>query len=140
DFLDQHAMNLGVAVGAAVLEHDQTVVGVGGVAQGREHHAAGGDSKHHQSFDVVGAENHVEIGSGEASYSMLDDGDVAGLRCDGGMHLGAGFGDESPRLADRIEVDVARTDLRIARPEVDHDINNLQSAGARAAQHLRRAL
>src|ERR1700704_2036813 len=44
-----------VAVRAAIADDQQSVVRVGGMAQGREYNAAGGDPRQDQGLDAVGA-------------------------------------------------------------------------------------
>jgi hypothetical protein len=45
-----------VAVRAAIADDQQPVVGVGGMAQGREYDAAGDNSRQDQGLDAVGAQ------------------------------------------------------------------------------------
>ena len=60
-----------VEAGAAVLDYDEAVVGIGGFAEGGEHAAAGGDAEEDERFDVVGAEDHFEVGaSGKSSKEI----------------------------------------------------------------------
>ena len=54
DALGQKVVDLGILVGAAVLDDVKAVVQVGGVAGGGQHYAAGGVTQQYQVVDVVG--------------------------------------------------------------------------------------
>lgn len=85
--LDQATMDFGVAIRAAVLEDDAAIVRVGGMPEGGEDHAAGGDSEQHERVNLLRAKDHVQVGAGEGAHAVLDDGDVSVLRGYRCMHL-----------------------------------------------------
>jgi|SRR5277367_4991535 hypothetical protein len=73
-----------VAIRAAIADHQQSVVSVGGMAQRREYDTAGDDPRQDQSLDAVGTQYQVEIGRGEGAHPMLGDDDFLGQRRDSG--------------------------------------------------------
>ncbi len=116
----------GIRIGAAVADDHEAVVGIGGVANRREHDAARGNACEHQRLDAVGAQDHVEVSSDECAHAVLGDDDVAGPRRDLRVNLGArGPFDEPAGLADGREALVARADLRVAGAEADDDVDDL---------------
>src|SRR5258708_16492929 len=54
-------MHFLVAVRAAIADDQQSVVRIGGMAQGREYDAAGSDPRQDQGLDAVGAQHQVEM-------------------------------------------------------------------------------
>ena len=70
-------MDVWVLVGAAVFDDDEAVVGVGGVKEGGEDDSASGDTEEDEGVDVVGAEDHGEVGAGEGAEAVLGDDDLA---------------------------------------------------------------
>jgi hypothetical protein len=72
-------METGVHVGAAVLDDSEAEVVVDGFEQSREHDTAGGNAEEDKRVNVVGAEDHPEVGSGESTDAMLGDDDFAFL-------------------------------------------------------------
>ena len=70
-------METGVEVGAAVLNDRQTEIGVGCFEQSGEDNAAGGDAVENQRVNVIGAEDHGEVGAGEGTDAMLGDDNFA---------------------------------------------------------------
>ena len=87
EFLQQHTVHIRFLIRAAVFHHDHTIIRIDGIEQRGENHAAGRDSKHHQRVDVLRAQDHVEIGSGEGTDPVLDDDDVVADRRNCGMNL-----------------------------------------------------
>jgi len=80
-------MDLRVAVEAGVGEDHQAVVEVGGLAQGRQDHAAGRDPGQDQRVDLPCPQEHVEVAAREAAHPTLGHHDVAGR----GRDLGVDF-------------------------------------------------
>jgi hypothetical protein len=75
-------METGVEVGAAVLNDRQTEIGVGCFEQSGEDNAASGDAVENQRVNVIGAEDHGEVGAGEGTDAMLGDDNFAFFRRD----------------------------------------------------------
>src|ERR1700675_633808 len=113
-----------VAVRAAIADDQQSVVRVGGMAQGREYDAAGDDPRQDEGLDAVGAQHQVEIGPGEGAHPMLGDDDLLRQRRDGGMDLRIfGTGGEYARGLEPVERCISVADLRIAGAEADDHID-----------------
>ena len=55
-------MHLCIWVGAAIAYDDQPKNQIGGVANGRQHDAAGVDTGEHQRVDAVGAQQRLQVG------------------------------------------------------------------------------
>jgi len=47
-------MQLCIWVGAPIADDDQPIIQIDGLANGRQHHAAGGNTGEHQRVDAVG--------------------------------------------------------------------------------------
>jgi hypothetical protein len=60
-----------VQVRAAVFHDKESVVCIGGSTCRREHYSAGPDAEQHQSVDVLGAQQHCEIGPSERINATL---------------------------------------------------------------------
>ena len=88
--VQQHPVHLGIGVQAAVRQDGQPVVQVGGLAQGGQHHPAGGDAGQHQVLDAAGAQQHLQVAAGEGGHPALGDHHLAGRGCHGGGDVGAG--------------------------------------------------
>ena len=82
NLLSQAIMEIGIEVGAAVLNDRQTEIGVGCFEQSREDNAAGGDAVENQGVNVIGPEDHGEVGAGEGADAMLGDDNFAFSRRD----------------------------------------------------------
>ena len=120
-------MDFLVLVGAAILDDEQPVVGIGGVAGGGQDYPAGGVAQHYDGFDVVGPQRHIKVGAVQGVDSVLScyyfaiDGPdrlvdylqrVADRRLPGGLALAEGL--------------VPVADFRVAGPKygsrvADHD-------------------
>jgi hypothetical protein len=72
-------MHLGVRVEAAVGQDGEVEVQVGGLAQGGQHDAAGGDAGEDEVIDAAGPEDNVQVTAGEGADPLLGDDDVVGL-------------------------------------------------------------
>ncbi len=114
ELVEQAGIQLRVEVGAAVLDDNQAVIGVGGFAEGGEYDAAGGDAEEDKRFDVVGAEDHFEVGAGEGADAVLGDDDVVRFGSDGGVDRSCGAPEEALVLwrgFDGSEEEIARADF-----------------------------
>src|ERR1700730_16009147 len=81
---------LGIGIEAAVGKDGEPIVQVCGLAQGRQHHAAGCDSCQHKAVGAASSQQNVQVAAGERGYPALADDHFAGSRSDGGMNAGAG--------------------------------------------------
>ena len=111
-------MEAGVAIGAAIGDHEDAVVGVAGFQQSGEDDAAGGDAEQNQSIDFGCAENHCKIGAGEGADAVLGDDNVGGFGAERGMDFAGLIGEQAlvPRAAfDGPEERIAGADLGQAR-------------------------
>jgi hypothetical protein len=52
-------MHLCIWVGAAIADDDQPIIQIAGVANGRQHDAAGVDTGEHQRIDAIGAQQNA---------------------------------------------------------------------------------
>jgi hypothetical protein len=90
-----------------------------------------------QRVNVIGAEDHGEVGAGKGTDAMLGDDNFAVFRCDD-------RGDRSVRLLEQFlilrrgfngaEEDVSRTDLREPGPKSDLDMDNGHAGGTRVIE------
>src|ERR1700722_2880833 len=65
DGVEQHRMHLCIWVGAAITNDDQTIIQIAGVANGRQHDAAGMYTGDHERVDAVGAQQRLQVGTNE---------------------------------------------------------------------------
>jgi hypothetical protein len=79
-------MQFQIEIGAAVLDDDEAVIGVGGFEKRGKDDAAGGNAEEDERFNVIGAEDHFEVSAGEAADAVLGDDDVVGFRRDRGVN------------------------------------------------------
>ena len=75
-------MEIGIEVGTAILNDHQTEIGIGCFEQSGEDNAAGGDAVENQRVNVIGTEDHGEVGAGECTDAMLGDDNFAFFRRD----------------------------------------------------------
>jgi len=130
-------MEIGVEVGAAVLNDRQTEIGVGCFDQSGEDNAAGGNAVENQRVNVIGADDHGEVGAGKCTDAMLGDDNFAFFRRDD-------RGDRSERLLKQFlmlrrgfngaEENVSRTDLREPGTKADLDMDNGHAGGTRVIE------
>ena len=130
-------METGVEVGAAVLNDRQTEIGVGCFEQSGEDNAASGDAVENQRANVIGAEDHGEVGAGEGTDAMLGDDNFAFFRRDDSR-------DGSERVLKQFlmlrrgfngtEENVSRTDLRQSGTKTDLDMDNDHADGTRVVE------
>jgi len=64
-------MEIGVEVGAAVLDDGEAEIVVGGFEQSGEDNAAGRNAEEDKRVNIVGAENHSQVSSREALTRCL---------------------------------------------------------------------
>jgi hypothetical protein len=72
DDVEQHRMHRCIWVGAAIADDDQPIIQIAGVANGRQHDAAGVDTGEHQRVDAVGAQQRLQVGANERADAVLD--------------------------------------------------------------------
>jgi len=77
DLLRQHAVDLVVGVGTAVVQDGDLEVEVGRLAQGGKDDSAGRDAGQHQRVDAQRSEHDVEVAAREGADPALGDGDLA---------------------------------------------------------------
>jgi hypothetical protein len=65
DSVEQHRMHLCIWVGAAIADDDQPIIQIAGVADGRQHNAAGVDTGEHQRVDAISAQQRLQVGANE---------------------------------------------------------------------------
>ena len=127
-FSSQYPVHLRVGVQAAVGQHGELVVQVSRLAQGGQHHAAGGDAGQYQVPDALGAQHDIQVAAGEGGHPALGHDHVAGRRGDGRMHLaGRVTLGEPAGPGDRGEALVPRADLGIPGAEADHHVADRDS-------------
>jgi hypothetical protein len=69
--LEQYAVEFRVEVGTAIPDHSDSIVCIARFHQGLQHHATGGDAKQNQRLDLLGAEDHLKVGSANALRRCL---------------------------------------------------------------------
>jgi hypothetical protein len=75
-------MHLCIWVGAAIADDDQPIIQIEGLANGRQHDAAGVDTGEHGRVDAVCAQQRLQIGANERADAVLDhDGSPLSCRC-----------------------------------------------------------
>ena len=139
ELVDKAIVEIGVEVGAAVLNHRQTEIGVGGFEQSGEDNAAGRDAVENQRVHVIGAKDYGEVGAGKGTDAMPGDHNFAFFRRDDG-------GDRSERFLKQFlmlrrgfngaEENVSRTDLREPRAKADLDMDNNHAGGTRVIERF----
>jgi hypothetical protein len=130
-------MEIRVEVGAAVLNDRQTEIGVGCFEQSGEDNAAGGDAVENQRVNVIGTEDHGEVGAGECTDAMLDDDNFAFLRRDDSGYRSQRFLKQFLMLRRRFngaEENVSRTDLGESGTKADLDMDNGHAGGTRVIE------
>ncbi len=75
DFFGEYAVDLVVAVGAAVLDIDKPVISVGAMAKRRENHATCRDAQKDQGVEPAGAKNQVEVGACKCAHPVFHNND-----------------------------------------------------------------
>jgi len=130
-------MEIGVEVSAAVLDDRQTEIGIGCFEQSGEDNAAGGDAAENQRVNVIGAEDHGEVGAGEGTDAMLGDDNFAFFRRDDSRDRSERFLKQFLMLRrgfNGAEENVSRTDLRQPGTKADLDMDNGHAGGTRVVE------
>jgi len=125
-------MEIGVEVGAAVLDDRQTEIGVGCFEQSGEDNPAGGDAIENQRVNIIGTEDHGEIGAGERTDAMLGDDNFAFFRRDDSGYRSQRFLKQFLMLRrgfQGAEENVSRTDLGESGTKADLRVDNGHAAG-----------
>ena len=68
-------MQVHIEINATVLNNGQTEISIAGLKKSGENDSAGGDAKEDERINLVGSENHGEIGSGESADPVFSDND-----------------------------------------------------------------
>ena len=126
-------MEIGVEVGAAVLNDRQTEIGVECFEQSGEDNAAGGDTVENHRVNVIGTENHGEVGAGEGTDAMLGDDNFAFFRRDDSGYRSERFLEQFLMLRrgfNGTEENVSRTDLRKPGTKTNLDMDNGHAGSA----------
>ena len=140
EFVEQAVMQFEIEVGAAVLDDDGAVIGIGGLEESGEDDAAGGDAEEDERFDVVGAEDQFEVSAGKGADAVLGDDDVAGFRSDGSVNRACGALEETLILwrgLDGREEEIARTDFGKIGTKADLHMNDAHSGSSGALEDTR---
>ena len=83
ELADEAFVEIGVEIGAAILDHRGAEIGVRGFEQSGKNDSARGDAEKDERIDVIGAENHREVGAGERADAVFRHDNFAFSRCDG---------------------------------------------------------
>ena len=135
-------MQLLVEIGTTVFDDDKAVIGICGFPNCRKNDTAGGDAKEDQGVDVVSAEDHFEIGTGEGADPVLGDDNVVRLWPERGMNGGCGTLEEALMLRGRFDGGkqaIVGADLRKIRTKADRHMDDAHSSGSGMLQHVCRA-
>ena len=84
-------MELGVQIGAAIADDRETVIGVSSFEKSGQDDATGRNAVENQRIDVIGAEDHREIGAGEGTDPVLGDDNFILARCESIRDRSEGF-------------------------------------------------
>jgi hypothetical protein len=76
DPFHQEPVHLLVPVGGQILQHDQAVIPIVAIANGRQHHAGSGDPGQDQRVDALGLQLFVQVGGAERSDPDLADDNI----------------------------------------------------------------
>jgi hypothetical protein len=86
-------MELGIQIGAAVLDDRETIIGISSFEESGEDNAAGRNPVENQRINRTSAKNHGEIRASEGADAMIGDDDLALFRSD----LSRGITPSGPR-------------------------------------------
>jgi hypothetical protein len=131
--LNKTIMKLYVQIRAAIAYDGNTIIGVSGLEKSGKDDAARRDSVKNQRIDVIGAEDHREIGASEGTDPALGDNDLILLRSDCIRDRSKGFTKELLMLLQGLngaEERISGADFREARSKTDLDVNDCHAAGA----------
>ena len=131
-------MHLCIWVGAAISDDDQPIIQIASVANGRQHDAAGLDTREHQRVDVVGAQQRLQVRANEGADAVLDHDRFPLSRRRGRMDCGS-FAPGHPHSVclQRAELEVTRADFGMAGPERDNDMDHHRARVPRHAEQIR---
>jgi hypothetical protein len=129
--LHQNPVHLTIGIQAAVGQHGQPVVQVGGLAEGGQDHPAGGDAGQHQMLGSARPQDHVQVAAGERGHPALDHDHVFVGRGHRRVNAGPGIALGEPAgFDDAREGLVALADLRITRAEPDGHVDDRDPGAA----------
>jgi hypothetical protein len=116
-------MHLRIWVGAAIAHDDQPIIKITGVANGRQHDAAGVDTGEHKRVDAFGAEQRLQVRTNKRADAVLDH-DRFPLSCRCGRMDCCAFapGYQHSVCLHRAEHAVTGADLGMAGPECYNDM------------------
>jgi len=130
-------METGVEVSAAIFDNREAEIGIGCLDQRRENDAAGRNAEQYQRINIVGPEDHGEVGAGEGTDAMLGDDNFALFRCDDSRDRSERFLKQLLMLRrgfNGAEEYVSRTDLRQPGTKPDLDMDNGYAGGTRVVE------
>jgi hypothetical protein len=70
-FLNETVVNFCIEVSTAILDHDQSVVGVTGMKKSGENNATCCDPEQDERIDIPCPKDHIEVGSGKGADPVL---------------------------------------------------------------------
>jgi hypothetical protein len=111
-------VNALVHIRTTIAQYEDTIVGIGGMAQRGQHDATGDDSAHNQRVDAVRSEDHIEIRIHEGADPALGDDYLIRRWRDTGMNV---RGYAHPRF-ERAEDLVVRANFGKSGPECDRSL------------------
>jgi hypothetical protein len=127
-------------IGTAVADDDQPIIQIAGMADGRQHDAAGVDTGEHQRVDAVGAQQCLEVGANEGADAVLDHDRFPRSRRRGRMDRGALASRRQHSVClHRAKSGVAGADLGMTGPERDDDMEHHHAHFSRGGDQLRHA-
>ena len=130
-------METGVEVSAAIFNNREAEIGIGSLDQRRENDAAGRNAEQYQRINIVGPEDHGEVGAGEGTDAMLGDDNFALFRRDDSRDRSERFLKQFLMLRrgfNGAEEYVSRTDLRQPGTKPDLDMDNGYAGGTRVVE------
>jgi len=69
-----------ILIGTTIGDHNDPVISVAGLQQGREHDAAGCDAEQYNRLNFFRPKEHLQIRSGKRTHAMFGHQDVIRLR------------------------------------------------------------
>jgi hypothetical protein len=126
-------MKLCVQISAAIAYDGKTVISISSLEESGQDDATGRNSVKNQRIDVIGAEDHREIGASEGTDPALGDNNFILDRTDCIRDRSKGFSKKLLMLLRGLngtEERISGTDLREARPKTDLDVDDCHAASA----------
>jgi len=126
-------MELLVQISATIADDRETIIAVGSFKKSGQDDPAGRNPEKNQRIDVIGAEDHREIGSGEGTDPMFGDNNLILARSDSIRDRSKGLPKQLLMLLRRLngtEECISGADLREARSKTDLDMDYGHAAGA----------